>query len=124
MTTTNTAIFTIFNKIPELQHDNKQLQSIKKGLLKLDKSLIPVENSYTEIKKIIQTKKEGVVDGSIKMIVDGMSKYDAFGRVLESYYPVVEEVNNKEKFNPDPETHKTTYNYDILDTLSFNYSRI
>ncbi|KIA98050.1 hypothetical protein OA93_11395 [Flavobacterium sp. KMS] len=48
------SVFTIFNKIPKLQHDNKQLQILKKGLLKLDKSLIPVENSYTEIKELIQ----------------------------------------------------------------------
>lgn len=48
------SVFTIFNKIPELQEDNKRLQSIKKKLLKLDKSLIPVEDSYTEIKELIQ----------------------------------------------------------------------
>ncbi|MEA9413542.1 lantibiotic dehydratase family protein [Flavobacterium sp. PL02] len=48
------SVFTLFNKIPKLQHDNKQLQILKKGLLKLDKSLIPVENSYTEIKELIQ----------------------------------------------------------------------
>ncbi|MBF7092717.1 lantibiotic dehydratase family protein [Flavobacterium sp. ALJ2] len=48
------SVFTIFNTIPELQEEYKQLQIIKKKLLQLDKSLIPSEDSYTEIKRVIQ----------------------------------------------------------------------
>lgn len=47
-------VFTVFNKIPELQENYKQLQIIKKKLLLLDKSLIPSGDFYTEIKNLIQ----------------------------------------------------------------------
>lgn len=47
-------VFAIFNKIPKLQEDHKQLQIIKKKLLQLDVDLVPSEDSYTEIKRLIQ----------------------------------------------------------------------
>ncbi|MCV9930456.1 lantibiotic dehydratase family protein [Flavobacterium sp. LS1R49] len=47
-------VSTIFNKIPELQDDCKQLQDIKKKLLKLDVNLVPPEVIYAEIKIVIQ----------------------------------------------------------------------
>ncbi|KFF16536.1 lantibiotic dehydratase family protein [Flavobacterium hydatis] len=47
-------IATIFNKIPDLKYDYKQLQIIKKMLLKLDVNLVPSEDSYTAIKSLIQ----------------------------------------------------------------------
>jgi hypothetical protein len=48
------SVFTIFDEIPRLQESNKQLQVIKNRLLKLDANLTPSEDSYVEIKNIIE----------------------------------------------------------------------
>ena len=37
--------------------------------------------------------------GAPKMIVSGLARYDAFGRVKEAFYPVVEDLTNKANFN-------------------------
>jgi hypothetical protein len=48
------SVFTIFNTIPKLQEDHKQLQIIKKKLLQLDVNLVLSGDSYIEIKRLIQ----------------------------------------------------------------------
>ena len=68
----------------------------------------------------IQVKKESVVDGANKMIVSGRAKYDAFGRVKEAYYPVVDEMTNKTVFNTafgDNTIPPTLTTYDVLNRV-------
>ena len=72
----------------------------------------------------VQVKKDGVVwNGSNNveaMIVSGMTKYDALGRVKEAYYPVVENnINSKTIFNEahDNTAPPTKSTYDILDRI-------
>ena len=69
----------------------------------------------------IQVKKESVVNGESKMIASGRAKYDAFGRVKEAYYPVVDELA-KTTFNPAfgvPAENilPTRTTYDVLDRV-------
>lgn len=68
----------------------------------------------------IQVKKESVVNGQPKMIVSGRAKYDAFGRVTEAYYPVVDALA-KTAFNPafgdDNAIPPTITTYDVLDRV-------
>ena len=66
--------------------------------------------------RAIQVKKDGVIDGQEKMIVSGRAKYDAFGRVIETFYPIVEGTDKKASFNPAFDgTTPTKTTYDILD---------
>jgi RHS repeat-associated protein len=66
--------------------------------------------------RAIQVKKDGVIDGQEKMIVSGRAKYDALGRVIETFYPVVEGTDKKASFNPAFDgTASTKTTYDILD---------
>ncbi len=61
-----------------------------------------------------------MVDGQPKMIVSGRAKYDAFGRVKETYYPVVDELA-KTVFNPafgDNIIPATKSTYDVLDRVT------
>ncbi|MBG6111999.1 hypothetical protein IWX84_002894 [Flavobacterium sp. CG_9.10] len=48
------SVFTILNKIPILKTENEILKKIKKLFLELDITLVPSENSYQEIKRLIQ----------------------------------------------------------------------
>jgi YD repeat-containing protein len=68
----------------------------------------------------IQVKKESMVDGAPKMIVSGLARYDAFGRVKETFYPVVEDLTNKTIFNTafDNSVPPTITTYDILDRVT------
>lgn len=73
----------------------------------------------------IQVKKDGVTtevaDGKPSqsrqvMIVSGRNLYDAFGRVVKSYYPTEESTGKKTTFNAAFDDVKpTTTTYDILD---------
>ncbi|MDP4238179.1 MAG: SpvB/TcaC N-terminal domain-containing protein, partial [Bacteroidota bacterium] len=72
--------------------------------------------------RAIQVKKDCRIGNgsSPRMIVNGRTKFDAFGRVKEVYYPITEVANttNKIKFNPLFDTQpptKTTY--DVLDRV-------
>jgi RHS repeat-associated protein len=70
--------------------------------------------------RAIQVKKDGVIDGQEKMIVSGRAKYDAFGRVIEAFYPVVDELA-KTVFNPafgDNIIPPTKNTYDVLDRVT------
>lgn len=49
-------------------------------------------------RRAVQVKKDAVVDGVEKMIVSGRVKYDAFGRPVRSYYPMVDELSNSTVF--------------------------
>ncbi len=75
--------------------------------------------------RAVQVKKDGVITSTTNgttptdktvMIVSGRAKFDAFGRVKESYYPVTEEIGTKATFNKvfDAITPTKTL-YDILD---------
>ena len=68
--------------------------------------------------RVIQTKKDVEINGKEMMVVSGWSYYDAFGRVVKSYYPTTEKKENKENKgysvgNGDVPPSTTTY--DILD---------
>ncbi|PQL93520.1 SpvB/TcaC N-terminal domain-containing protein [Apibacter adventoris] len=76
----------------------------------------------------LQVKKEGIItetdaQGSHPKtqevwIVSGRNKYDPFGRVIESYYPVTEDPSNKLIFNRTFDTvAPTRTRYDVLDRM-------
>lgn len=59
--------------------------------------------------------RAGAAD-EIRWIVSGKNRYDAFGRVLESYYPVTESVGNATLLNPNGNAiQPSRVTYDILD---------
>lgn len=70
----------------------------------------------------VQIKKTGAlfagdgVEDQVEMIVSGRSKFDAFGRTVESYYPVREALGTQSVFNPSFDSEDPTQKqYDILD---------
>lgn len=66
--------------------------------------------------RVIQTKKDAEVDSKDKVIVSGHTKYDAFGRTVELYFPVVEDKGNEETINRDiSDIAPTKVAFDILD---------
>ena len=67
----------------------------------------------------LQVKKKGYIDGTEKMIVSGRAYYDAYGRVTDSYYPVVEDTTKMTTFNPLFDSQTPTRNvYDVLDRIT------
>jgi RHS repeat-associated protein len=67
--------------------------------------------------KIIQTKKDAEIEGVEKRIVSGKNLYDIYGRLVNSYYPIEEDINIGDSvinFLTDNISPKTT-KYDILD---------
>ncbi len=68
--------------------------------------------------RAVQVKKDAVVDGAAKMIVSGRVKYDAFGRPVRSYYPMVDELSNSTVFKRDSDAYKTLTSYDVLDRVT------
>jgi YD repeat-containing protein len=53
------------------------------------------------------------------MIVSGRTKYDAFGRVVEAYYPVVEDKSEMTRFNASFDSQTPTRNvYDVLNRIT------
>jgi len=67
--------------------------------------------------RAIQVKKDGVIDGVEKMIVSGLAKYDAFGRIKEVHYPKSGDIANKLIFDSVADIYKTETTYDILDRV-------
>ena len=73
----------------------------------------------------VQVKKDGVVTTASKgsaskdenvMIVSGRNMYDAFGRVVRSYYPTTEATGSKTDFNKAFDNVSPTVTvYDVLD---------
>ncbi len=74
------------------------------------------------LKRSLQVKKDGAIHSAPnaaddeQMIVSGRLTFDAFGRTIESYYPVTEPKGGESDFNDTPDgitPTKTTY--DVLD---------
>ena len=72
--------------------------------------------------RIIQTKKEAMVyngnaSSNHSMIISGKNIYDAFGRIVKSYYPTTESYgNNKVQYITAKDVlPPTTTSYDVLD---------
>jgi RHS repeat-associated protein len=65
----------------------------------------------------VQVKKDAVINGESKMIVSGRTRYDAFGRAVESYYPTVDELSNRTTFKREYDNYKTVNTYDVLDRV-------
>jgi len=69
----------------------------------------------------VQVKKDAHVHGKYhvdleKMIVSGKIIYDAYGRTIETYYPVTEDVGTAAVFNTNIDTENPTQTtYDVLD---------
>lgn len=77
------------------------------------------------LKRKIEIKKDrAVFTGSArqdeeKMIVSGVTNYDAFGREIENFYPVSEPKGNETVKSPDRDAvTPTKSSYDILDRLT------
>lgn len=69
----------------------------------------------------IQVSKDAFVNGAAVSIISGQVKYDAFGRVVNAYFPTMEtNINDKRLFHASfetsvPPTHST---YDVLDRVT------
>jgi len=69
----------------------------------------------------VQVKKDAAILGKFNidkesMIVSGKIIYDAFGRTVETYYPVTEDVGTPGIFNTEVDTESPTQtSYDVLD---------
>ena len=69
--------------------------------------------------RLLQTKKDGVVNGTEVSLVSGRVEYDCFGRTIEQYHPFSEELyfnDNSKYYNSYIDTNMlTTTKFDILD---------
>ncbi|MFH4967517.1 SpvB/TcaC N-terminal domain-containing protein [Gaetbulibacter sp. M240] len=77
------------------------------------------------LKRTIQIKKDASLfsDKSTQdeeqMIVSGISKYDAFGRDIETYYPLTEPKGNESQITEQhDQVPPATFSYDVLDRVT------
>ncbi len=70
--------------------------------------------------RVLQTKKDAAIfQGENKadkeqMVVSGKVIYDAYGRAIEAYQPVIEDTGKAGKFNAEQGEYPTTTVYDVL----------
>ncbi|MBR7168015.1 MAG: hypothetical protein IKD33_04325, partial [Bacteroidales bacterium] len=68
-----------------------------------------------KIGRVIQTKKDGVVNGASKTLVSGKIELDEFGRTIKQYLPFAEPIGNDSTYTNDTVGTPTTTEYDVMD---------
>jgi RHS repeat-associated protein len=72
-----------------------------------------------QLKKQVSLFKGASVDDEVTMVVSGTDEFDAFGRVVRSWYPVLESIGpNTQKLNGDLGKFKTRLVFDVTDRLT------
>jgi RHS repeat-associated protein len=64
--------------------------------------------------RTVQVNKDAVINGNARVIVSGVNKYDALGRVVESYTPTDQDNRALTYFSTTLGEYKTTSTYDVL----------
>jgi len=66
------------------------------------------------LRRIIQTKTDGEVDNSSRIITSGRTNFDVMGRISEQYDPFVEPAGNFSYNSNSDSSYRTRFYYDIF----------